>query len=110
MNEQVVIWRWNHLNNTYEREPAVVSDKRMVATGLVIAGAHNLYWVGCSPDSPGAEWELTDAIAGGAAVVYDHFDSDKHSEQLLFNPPMRFVTGIYVEKFDHMHSLVFGYV
>lgn len=83
---------------------------RKTAAGAVVAGAHNLYWVACSPDSPSAEWELTDAIAGGGAVVYDHFDSDKHSEHLIFDPPMKFATGIWIEKFDHMHSLVFCYV
>jgi len=83
---------------------------RVAAAGAVVAGAHNLYWVACSPDSPGAEWELTDAIAGGGAVKYDHFDPDKHSEHLIFDPPMKFTTGIWIEKFDHMHSLVFCYV
>jgi len=82
---------------------------RKTAAGAVVAGDHYLYWVACSPDSPGAEWELTDAIAGGGAVVYDHFDPDKHSEHLNFDPPMHFTTGIWIEKFDHMHSLLFCY-
>jgi len=83
---------------------------RKTAAGQAIAGARKLYWIACSPDSPGAEWELTDAIAGGGAVVYDHFDPDKHSEHLVFDPPMKFATGIWIEKFDHMRSLVFCYV
>lgn len=83
---------------------------RKIATGAVVAGAHELYWIACSPDSPSAEWELTDAIAGGATVVYDHFDNDKHSEHLNFDPPMKFASGIWIEKFDHMKSLVFCYV
>lgn len=89
--------------------PTFVYTRRRMVAGLVIAGVHNLYWIGCSPDSPSAEWELTDADVGGGAVVYDHFDNDKHSEQLIFDPPMKFTVGIYVEKFDHMHSLTFGY-
>jgi len=83
---------------------------RMTATGRVgVAGAKKLFWIACSPDSPAAEWELTDADAGGGAVVYDHFDSDRHSEQIDFDPPMEFATGIWVDKFDHMKSLVFCY-
>jgi len=83
---------------------------RMTATGRVgVAGAKKLFWIACSPDSPAAEWEITDADAGGGTVVYDHFDSDKHSDHLDFNPPMEFATGIWVEKFDHMKSLVFCY-
>jgi len=82
---------------------------RKTAAGAVVAGAHNLYWVACSPDSPSAEWELSDDTDGSTAAVYDHFDSDKHSEHLNFDPPMKFATGIYIKKFDHMHSLVFCY-
>lgn len=83
---------------------------RKTAAGAVVAGARKLFWIACSPDAPGGEWELTDAIAGGGAVVYDHFDVDKHSEHLVFDPPMKFTTGIWIEKFDHMHSLVFCYI
>jgi len=84
---------------------------RMTATGRVgVAGAKKLFWVACSPDAVNAEWELTDADAGGSAVVYDHFDQDRSSEQLDFDPPMEFATGIWVEKFDHMKSLVFCYI
>lgn len=83
---------------------------RRVAAGAVVAGAHNLYWISCSPDGPGSEFELTDAIAGGGAVVFDHFDADRHSEIIHLDPPMKFTAGIWVEKFDHIHSLVFCYV
>jgi len=83
---------------------------RHTAAGAVVAGSHNLYWISCSPDAPGAEFELTDAIAGGGAVVFDHFDPDKHSEIINLDPPMKFATGIWIEKFDHIHSLVFCYV
>lgn len=83
---------------------------RKTVAGAVVAGAHNLYWIACSPDGPGSEFELTDAIAGGGAVVFDHFDPDKHSEVIHLDPPMKFATGIWIEKFDHIHSLTFCYV
>ncbi|GAG98845.1 unnamed protein product, partial [marine sediment metagenome] len=83
---------------------------RKTAVGQAIAGAHHLYWIACSPDAPGAEWVLTDGIAGGGPIKYDHFDNDKHSEHLSFDPPIKFTTGIWIEKFDHMHSLVFCYI
>lgn len=83
---------------------------RMTATGRVgVAGAKKVFWIACSPDGPSAEWEITDADAGGGAIEYDHFDTDKHSDHIDFNPPMEFATGIWVEKFDHMKSLVFCY-
>jgi len=83
---------------------------RYAAIGAVISGARKLFWVACSPDAPGAEWELSDDLDGSTAAVYDHFDNDKHSEHLIFDPPMKFSTGIYIKKFDHMHSLTFCYI
>lgn len=83
---------------------------RKVAVGQVIAGAHNLYWVACNPAAGNSLWELTDAIAGGGAVVYDHFDTTRDSHHLDFDPPMKFATGIYLETFTNMTSLIFCYV
>jgi len=82
----------------------------MVAVGQAVDRACKLYWIACSPDAPAAEWQLADKIGAGGAIVYDHFDNDKHSEQLLFTPPMPFIYGIWVLKFDKMFSLVFGYI
>ena len=78
--------------------------------GAVVAGARKLFWISCSPDAPGAEFELTDAVGGGQPVKLDHFDPDKHSEIINFDPPIKFSTGIWIEKFDHIHSLVFCYI
>lgn len=108
--EQVAIWRWNHLNNTWEKEPAVVSTARVTGTVVAVPNACKLYWVACSPDAPAAEWQLADNDAVAGAIVYDHFDPDRHSEQLIFHPPMQFTKGIAVIKFDKMFSLVFGYI
>lgn len=106
----VMLWQWDDTLHVWVKAPAVVRNIRKTAVGPVVAGAHKLYWVACSPSAPGAEWQLTDDIAGGGAIVYDHFDPDKHSDHLIISPPMQFITGIWVEKFDHMFSLVFGYV
>jgi len=103
-------YRWNHITEEWEKAPAVVTTTRLTAEDTGIAGAHKLYWVACSPDGANAEWQLTDAIAPGGGIVYDHYDSDRHSEHLVFSPPMQFDTGIWVEKFDHMFSLLFGYI
>jgi len=86
------------------------TTKRVTAAGAVIGGARELYWIACSPDDPNAEFELSDAIEALQPIVYDHFDTDKHSDHLHFDPPMKFATGIWVEKFDHMKSLVFCYI
>lgn len=83
---------------------------RKTAVGAVVGGSRKLFWVACSPGAGNAQWELTDAIAGGGAVVYDHFDTDRHSEKLIFDPPMKFSAGIWIETFTNMTSLVFCYI
>lgn len=90
--------------------PTFVYTKRAVGVGSVIAGVHNLYWIVCSPDSAGSEFELTDNTVAGGTEVYCHFDSDRHSEHLTLSPPMQFTKGIYVSKFDKIKCLHFGYI
>ena len=92
------------------KQPEYVSTRRRLVPGQAVPWPCVLYWIGCSPDSPGAGWEITDSLIILGNIVYDHFDPDKHSEQLIFDPPIRFTVGIFIEKFDHMHSLTFGYV
>ncbi|GAI64200.1 unnamed protein product [marine sediment metagenome] len=103
-------WEWNHITEKWEKAPAVVEPVRVIALGQAVLGACKLYWIACSPDAPGAEWEITDATETLQPIVYDHFDNDKHSDQLPISPPIPFTEGIWVEKFDHIHSLTFGIV
>jgi len=103
-------WVFDYASELWLPEPASVVTKSKVATGQVIAGAHKLYWIACSPDSTGSEFELSDDTDGSTANVYCHFDSDKHSEHLSLSPPMQFSTGIYVKKFDKIKCLHFGYI
>jgi len=110
MAEQVGTWLWDDANNVWVKAPAVVVTARAVATGQVVLGACKLYWIVCSPDAAGSEFELSDDLDGSTAEVYCHFDTDKHSEHLALNPPMPFATGIYVKKFDKIKCLHFGYV
>lgn len=109
MPAQQNIWLWNSLLVKWEEAPAAVRHLRATGTGPVLAGRHKLHWVACTPSAPNAEWQLTDNTLPGAFIVYEHFDTDKESEQLNLIPPIQFVTGIYVEKFDNMTSLIFGY-
>ena len=110
VGEQIAIWEWDDTNNVWVKAPAVVRTVRAVATGPAVARACKLYWIACSPDSAGSEFQLTDADAPGGVEVYCHFDDDRHSEHIHISPPMQFDTGIYVEKFDKIQCLHFGYV
>jgi len=108
--DSVIVWKWNHLNNTYEREPAVITYDRRVGTGLVVGGVHKLYWISCNPGAGNSLWELTDAIVALGAVVLDHFHTGREGHVMNYYPPMQFNNGIYLETFTNMTSVVFGYV
>lgn len=110
MNGHVECWLWDNANTVWVKAPAVVSTIRAVATGLVVLGVCKLYWIVCSPDAPGSEFELSDDTDGSTIEVYCHFDSDKHSEHLPLSPPMQFTNGIWVKKFDKIKCLHFGYL
>ena len=84
---------------------------RMTAVGQVgAAGARKLYWMNITPSAGNSVVELTDATAGGGAVVYDCFHTAKESHVHQFDPPMEFSNGIYLETFTNMTSIVFGYL
>jgi len=108
--EQVALWLWDHIHNVWVKAPAVVSTVRVTGIEQAVARACKLYWIACSPDAPGSEFELQDGIGATPPEVYCHFDDDRHSEQLVLSPPMQFEKGIWVSKFDKMKCLYFGYV
>ena len=108
--EQVGIWLWDDANSVWLPAPACVVTIRMAAAGQVIAGAHKLYWLVTNPGAASSVLELTDAIAALGAVVFDHFDTTRDGHVMSLNPPMCFATGIYLETFTNMTSIIFGYV
>ncbi len=110
MPNQANIWEWDNANNKWVERPAVVVTKRMTATGLVISGAHKLYWINVNPSAGSSLLELTDDTAGSGTVVYDCFHTDKEAHVHSFSPPMPFSTGIYLETFTNMTSVIFGYI
>ena len=82
---------------------------RAIATGSVFAVPGKVHWIACNPKAPNALWELTDDLNGLSAVVYEHFDTDRHSDHLDYFPPLEFKVGCYVKTFTDMTSLVFSY-
>ncbi len=110
MPAQQNIWLWNHISNEWEKAPAVVTTVRLVAAGLVVAGAHKLYWINITPGAGNSLVELTDDTAALGAVVYDCFHTSKETHVHSLIPPMPFTDGIYLETFTNLTSVVFGYV
>ena len=110
MPNQANIWLWDAANEVWVKAPAVVVSKRMTATGQVISGAHKLYWIEINPSAGSSVFELTDATAGGGTVLYDCFHTARESHVHEFHPPMPFSTGIYLETFTNMTSVIFGYI
>lgn len=107
---QVGSWLWDYVERLWKRAPYDVATVRMVGVGQVIAGHHSLHWMMLDPSAGNSNLELTDDIAALGAVVIDHFETDRAGEMIPFSPPMHFGTGIYLETFDNMTSITFGYV
>ncbi|MCK4722492.1 MAG: hypothetical protein KAT75_04270 [Dehalococcoidia bacterium] len=82
---------------------------RVTGTGGVVAGDHYLYWIDCNPGAGNSVWELTDAIIALQAIVLDHFHTGREGHIMTLDPPMHFTTGIYLETFTNMTSMVFCY-
>ena len=100
---------YNREVGEWEPAPAVVTTERMVAVGQVVRGDYKLYWVACNPSATLSVWEVTDAIAAGAAVRLDGYSTAREAKVFVFSPPCYFRNGIYLETFINMTSMTFGY-
>jgi len=104
------IWLWNHINNTWERAPAVVNTIRLTIAGPVKSAPGKLCWVACTPSAGNSLWQLSDTIAPPDTAVLECFSTAKESKGFVFNPPMFFVNGIYLQTVVAMLSITFGYI
>lgn len=107
---QIAAWRWNHITNQWEKEPAVVNTIRLVAVGQVAAGAHKLYWVTICPFAANWGIEVSDDTTGLTATVWDAWDDLKSSFHVVLSPPMNFTTGIYLKAMGNPVAVTFGYI
>jgi len=90
-------------------EHEYLAPDRKTGVGLVNAGASALYWITINPSAANAILELTDADAGGGAVVYDLAFASRQAAHFNFRPAMKFTTGIYLETYTNLTSVMFGY-
>lgn len=86
-----------------------LSTSRLEAVGQVKASAGTLFWMAINPSAANAVVELTNATAGSGTVVFDTFHTSRETHLYTFDPPMEFSTGIYLETFTNLTSVVFGY-
>jgi len=110
MNEQVAIWLWDDANNVWEKAPAVVITKRMVAVGQVVPGAHKLYWITMNGGAGNTHVELSDDTDGSTAIVHDMNCLQNCALHVVLSPPMPFTTGIYLKTYTNAGSVCFGYI
>ncbi len=81
---------------------------RLTATGLVQTGATELHWISITPSAGNSVVELSDDLDGSSAILWEHFDTDRHSDHINIEPPMLFSTGLYLKTFTNMTAVTFG--
>ena len=82
---------------------------RHTAVGLVYTGAAHLHWITLNPSGPNAFVGLSDDLDGLGAVAWEYFIGVRKGEQIPFPVPFKFATGIYIQTFTAMTSVIFGY-
>lgn len=95
--------------DTYLRAGSKI--KRLTGVGAVSVGRSKLYWVTVRPSA--ADWSiaLDDSTAGGADTKWDAGATSNSSPfHGIFDPPMEFDAGIYLEATDHIQGVTFGYL
>lgn len=107
--EQVATWGWCPICQEWEKVPLSCLTIRRVAVGQVYLGHCRLHWVIMNPSAPNALLAVTDANAALAAIVLDFFEADRNTLPFTMAPPKWFETGIYLETFTNLTSVIFGY-
>ena len=101
-------WHWNDVNHEWEKGQLGIETVRLLGAGLARAGSCRCYFIHVSPSAANALCEITDAVAAGGVVKFDHWDTDRESSHMLFVPPMQFNAGIFLETATNLTSVVFG--
>ena len=101
------------MKDTYHRQgESGLLTNRLTVAGAFVAGACKVYWLTVRPSS--ADWyvSLDDSLAGAATTKWDIGSGGSNSapQHVIFDPPMEFDTGCYLEAVDHIVSCTIGYV
>lgn len=99
--------------DTYHRASETgMSTNRLTAVGEVATGVRKLYWLTVRPSS--ADWSISldDSTDGTGTTKWDVGSGGSNSAPFhpIFDPPIEFATGIYLEATDHIASVTFGYI
>ena len=102
-------YAWDPVHNIWSPIPIACPIVRLTGAGQVYLGSARLHWLIINPGAPNAVLELTDAAAALAAVHCDYYLANRNTLPVPYVPAMHFSTGIYLETFTNLTSVVFGY-
>jgi len=92
------------------RASAGLSTTRRTTVGAVKASAGVLYWISIYPSAASWAVGLDDSLDGSAATKWDMGGADANGLHIVFDPPIPFTTGIYVETMTNITSITAGYI
>jgi len=101
-----------HAGGVLKVEKAAISATlvRKTVVGSVVAGAHVLHQICINPSAANAVVEFTDAIIAAQPIVWDMFFASRETHHFIFDPPIPFTDGIYLETLTGITSIMLCYV
>ena len=100
------------MEDSYHRHSeSGLQTNRLTAAGAFVVGACKLYWITVRPSSSDWYVSLDDSLAGAGTTVWDVGSGGSNSApvHIIFDPPIEFATGCYLEAVDHITSCTIGY-
>lgn len=96
---------------TYKRASELCSTKRLTAVGAIKAAAGKLYWITVRPSTQDWYVSIDNSTDGSGTTAWDVGSGGSSSAPFhaVFDPPIPFSTGIYLEAVDHITSITAGY-
>lgn len=83
---------------------------RETGAGSVATGARKLFWLTIRPSAANWVLALTDATAGGGTVIWDDGGALQEPCHCVFDPPIEFSTGIYIETYTNLTAVMLDYI
>ena len=102
-------WGWDPVLEIWVKIPTSCTTTRLIAAGQAYLGMCRLHWIVVNPSAPNALLAITDHNAAAGVVVVDCFLANRNTLPIAMVPAKRFETGIYLETFTNLTSVVFGY-
>jgi len=92
-----------------EESHHAITDLRITATGLAVAGLVYLHWITVNPSGANSVVVFTNSLVALAPNFWAYTKAAKDSDHITFAPALKFTVGLYVETLANVTACNIAY-